>query len=353
MMIDLDDLIIKQTILIVDSDLKSSHILSEILRPYYNIEVALSASDAFKKAAGTVKPDFILLDIQMPDLDGYRICKYFKMMPEASEIPVIFISAQDVAEDEKKGFDAGCVDFITKPLNPSLVLSRVGTHLKLASQKTHLLSLVKERTKALEHTRIEILESLGRAGEFKDNATSMHVVRMSWYARILAKRATRNTVWSDLVFNAAPMHDIGKIGVPDEVLLKKGKLTAEEYSIMQKHVEYGVEILGSHESSLLLMAIEIVISHHEKWDGSGYPTGLSGKNIPLSGRIAAIADVFDALTSGRPYKEARTVDEALAILDSESGKHFDPKLVKLFKVCLPDILLIKEKYADKNLKMFN
>jgi putative two-component system response regulator len=209
-MIDLDELIIKQTILIVASNSETCRILNKILSPYYNVKIANSASLAFKEAAGNDKPDLILLDILMPETDGYRICHYFKQVPETSEIPVIFISGKDAVEDEKKGFEVGCVDFITKPVNPTLVLARVSTHLKLASQKTHLLSLVKERTKELEQTRMEILASLGRAGEFKDNATSLHVVRMSWYARFLAKRATGNSCWSELLFNAAPMHDIGK-----------------------------------------------------------------------------------------------------------------------------------------------
>jgi putative two-component system response regulator len=307
-MIDLDDLIIKQTILVIDSDPKNSHILSEILCPYYNVKVAQSATEAFKKAADKVKPDLVLLDIMMPDIDGYRICQYLKEVPETSEIPVIFIGTKEAIGDERKGFDAGCVDYLRKPFNLALVLARVATHLKIASQKVHLLSLVKERTKELEQTRIEILESLSRASEYKDNASSLHVVRISWYSRFLAKRVTGNNRWSELLFNAAPMRDVGKIGIPDEVLLKPGKLTPDEWAIMQKHVEYGVEILGVNESELLVMAVEVVQFHHEKWDGSGYPTGISAKAIPLSARIVAIADVFDALSSGRPYNKARTVE---------------------------------------------
>jgi len=347
-MMDLDDLISKQTILVVDDDPEDIHLLSEILRPYYKVKAALNATAAFRTAAAEDKPDLILLDIMMPEIDGYRICKYLKEMPEASEIPVIFVSAKDTVADEKKGFEVGCVDYITKPVNSTLVLARVSTHLKLASQKIHLLSLVQERTRELAQTRMEILQSLGRAGEFKDNATSLHVVRMSRYARFLAKRATGNNAWSELLFNAAPMHDIGKIGVPDEVLLKEGKLDLDERSIMQKHVDYGVEILGENESDLLTMAIEVVKFHHEKWDGSGYPAGIGGEAIPLSARIVAIADVFDALTSTRPYKKAWSVEQALALLENEAGKHFDPELVVLFKACLPNILQIKEQYADES-----
>jgi len=344
-MMDLDDMITKQTILVVDDNPENIHVLSGILRPYYNVKTAISAATAFKITAED-RPDLILLDVFMPDIDGYRICKHLKVMPDTSEIPVIFVSAKGEIEDEKKGFEVGGVDYITKPVNQALVLARVSTHLKLSSQKTHLLSLVKERTKELEKTRMEILQSLGRAAEFKDNETGLHVVRMSWYARFLAKRVTGNNVWSELLFNAAPMHDIGKIGIPDEVLLKPGKLNPSEWTIMQKHVEYGVNILGESESDLLTMAIEVAQFHHEKWDGSGYPAGISGETIPLSARIVALADVFDALTSDRPYKKAWSVEKAIALLESESGKHFDPELVPLFKACLPKILEIKAQYAD-------
>lgn len=342
---DLDDMIAKQTILVVDDNPENIHVLSGILRPYYNVKAALNAATVFKITAED-RPDLILLDVFMPDIDGYRICKYLKVMPETSEIPVIFVSAKGEIEDEKKGFEAGGVDYITKPVNQALVLARVSTHLKLSSQKIHLLSLVKERTKELEKTRMEILRSLGRAAEFKDNETGLHVLRMSWYARFLAKRVTGNNVWSELLFNAAPMHDIGKIGIPDEVLLKPGKLTPSERTIMEKHVECGVNILGESESDLLTMAIEVAQFHHEKWDGSGYPAGISGETIPLSARIVALADVFDALTSDRPYKKAWPVEKAIALLESESGKHFDPDLVPLFKACLPKILEVKERYAE-------
>jgi putative two-component system response regulator len=226
------------------------------------------------------------------------------------------------------------------------VLARVGAHLKLADQKSHLMMLVAEKTADLEKTRIEIIQSLGRAAEFKDNETGMHVVRMSWYSYYLAKRVTGNNHWSELLRNAAPMHDIGKIGIPDEVLLKPGRLNSDEWAIMQKHVEYGVKILGQHSTDLLALAVEVAQYHHEKWDGSGYPQGVKGENIPLSARIVAIADVFDALTSERPYKKAWSVERAIELIQSEAGTHFDPELVPKFIACLPNILKIKEQNRD-------
>ena len=345
-MLDLDEMITKQTILLVDDNPENIHILNGILSPYYKVKVAINASTAFKIASGQDKPDLILLGIILPDIDGYAVCKQLKVMPEAAEIPIIFVSENRDVEDEKKGFSLGGVDYITKPVSPPLVLARVSAHLKLSNQKLHLMSLVQERTKELEKTRMEILQSLGRAAEFKDNETGLHVIRLSWYSRFLAKRVTGNNSWSELLYNAAPMHDIGKIGIPDGVLLKAGKLNQDEWTIMQRHVEYGVEILGKHESDLLGMAVEVAQYHHEKWDGTGYPAGVSGENIPLSARIVAIADVFDALTSERPYKKAWSVEKAMILIESESGKHFDPELVPHFKACLPKVLEIKALYAD-------
>lgn len=346
-MMDLDDMIIKQKILVVNNSPQHIDALSEILLPYYKVKIATTASSAFTIASAQDKPDLILLDRIMPDVDGYAICKQLKIMPESAEIPVVFVSDKGEIEDEERAFALGAVDFITKPYSPVLILARVSAHLKLSNQKAHLLSLVQERTHELERTRVEIVQSLGRAAEFKDNETGLHVIRIGWYAHILAKRVTGNNVWSELLYNAAPMHDIGKIGIPDDVLLKTGKLNQEEWAIMQKHVDHGVEILGKHESDLLGMAVEVAQYHHEKWDGSGYPAGIGGEEIPLSARIVAIVDVFDALTSERPYKHAWSVEKAMALIESESGKHFDPELLPHFKACLPKILKIKTQYADR------
>lgn len=336
----------KKTILVVDDNPENIHLLHEILHPFYHVKAAINGSVAIKIASSTDKPDLIILDIMMPDLDGYQVCQYLKKSPETKLIPIIFVSAKNEVADEKKGFELGAVDYITKPVSPPIVLARVNTHLRLADQQLHLMSLVKEKTQDLEKTRIEIIESLGRAAEFKDNETGMHVIRMSWYSYYLSQQVTENNSWSELLRNAAPMHDVGKIGIPDEVLLKPGKLNADEWEIMKKHVEYGVQILGEHETDLLALALEVAQHHHEKWDGSGYPNGLSGEDIPLSARIVAIADVFDALTSQRPYKNAWSVDKAIELIDSESGKHFDPKLVFEFKKCRAKILEIKTKYSD-------
>jgi putative two-component system response regulator len=206
--------------------------------------------------------------------------------------------------------------------------------------------MVRERTAELHHTRLEIIKRLGRAGEFRDNETGMHVVRVAHFCRLLGKAVRMNEEDFDLLFNAAPMHDIGKIGIRDNVLLKPGKLDDDDLKIMRQHVEFGAEIIGDHSDGLLSMARIIALTHHEKWDGTGYPRGLKGEEIPLVGRITAIADVFDALTSVRPYKKAWPVQDAVTWIQREAGTSFDPELVKKFVALLPQILAVREKYSD-------
>lgn len=295
---------------------------------------------------GNENPDLVLLDIMMPEMDGYEVCRRLKSNPVTAKIPVIFITAKNQDNDEKMGLELGAVDYITKPISPSIVVARVHTHLALHDQNQALERKVRERTEELHQTRLEIIQRLGRAAEYKDNETGLHVIRMSHYSRLIAEALNLGDDWSDLIFNAAPMHDIGKIGIPDNILLKPGKLNDEEWKVMRMHPEYGVKIIGDNDSDILLMSKEIALTHHEKWDGSGYPNGLSGEDIPLTGRIVAIADVFDALTSVRPYKKAWTVEDAVALIDDNSGSHFDPKLVQLFHQVLPELLVYKEKYGE-------
>lgn len=293
-------------------------------------------------------PDIILLDIMMPGMDGYEVCRQLKSDPDTSQIPVIFVTAKTEMEDEKLGFELGAVDYITKPVSPPIVKARVRTHLAMYDQNRVLESKVQERTTELMDTRLEIIHRLGRAAEFKDNETGLHVIRMSHYSRLIAEALNISDDWVDLVFNAAPMHDVGKIGIPDNILLKPGKLDKDEWVLMKKHSEFGAGIIGDHSSEILQMSKEIALSHHEKWDGSGYPYGLAGEGIPLTGRVIAIADVFDALTSERPYKKAWTVEDAVKLIDEGAGQHFDPKLVPVFNEVMPEILKIKAQYEENS-----
>lgn len=336
----------KATVLIVDDNSDNLDVLSGVLRPFYKVKAAINGELALKVVGAKNKPDIILLDIMMPAMDGYEVCRRLKSDPSTANIPVIFVTAKSETKDEQTGFELGAVDYITKPISVPIVLARVRTQLALYNQQRELEILVKQRTQELEDTRLEIIQRLGCAAEYKDNETGLHVIRMSYYSRLLAEQLQANEEWVELLYNAAPMHDIGKIAIPDRVLLKPGKLDQEEWKIMQTHVNCGVEILGEHDSELLTMAREIALYHHEKYDGSGYPNGASGEDIPLSARIVAIADVFDALTSVRPYKAAWPVEKAVALLEEEAGKHFDPKLVPEFVKCLPRVLEIKDQYMD-------
>lgn len=334
------------TILVVDDTPENIDVLTGILKTDYKVKAALNGLTALKIAMGKQKPDLILLDVMMPDMDGHEVCKILKNDPNTAHIPVIFVTAKSEVEDEQKGFNLGAVDYITKPVSPPLVRARVKNHLSLYDQSRHLEALVKQRTQELNDTRVEIIRRLGKAAEFKDNETGMHVIRMSWFSRFLAEATGQPEDWCELLYNAAPMHDIGKIGIPDKVLLKPAKLDDEEWEVMKKHAEYGADIIGEHHSPLLQLAKEVAISHHEKWNGKGYPNGLQGESIPLSARIVAIADVFDALTSERPYKKAWTEEKAIALLQEEAGQHFDPELVPLFITCLPKVREIQQQFAD-------
>lgn len=337
----------KQSILVVDDTPENIDLLTELLNSDYRVRVATSGEKALKIAYSDAPPDLILLDIMMPGLSGLEICRRLKANPDRRRIPIIFVTAMSTTEDEQRGLELGAVDYITKPISPPIVKARVRTHLALYDQARELERMVRQRTQELLTTRQQIIRRLGRAAEFKDNETGNHVLRMSHYARLIALAHGLGNEAADTIFNTAPMHDIGKIGIPDSILLKPGKLDSEEWKVMHQHPVMGAEIIGKHENELLETARIIALSHHEKWDGSGYPRGLKGEDIPLEGRIVAIADVFDALVSVRPYKEAYPIEESLRIMEAATGKHFDPGLMLAFQKALPEILRVKEIYADE------
>ncbi|MBB1488612.1 HD-GYP domain-containing protein [Oceanospirillum sediminis] len=322
------------TLLLVDDEANNLQVLKNILQSHYRLIYARDGERALLLAEKE-HPDLILLDIMMPGLSGYDVCQRLKEAANTRHIPVIFISALSESDDEAKGLELGAVDYISKPVNPAIVRARVKNHLSLV------------RVDELVSTRLSIVQRLGRAAEYKDNETGLHVIRMSHYAQVLARAAGYSEHQAENLLHAAPMHDIGKIGIPDAILQKPGKLDADEWKIMQKHAEIGALILGQEDTSdLMVTAREIALSHHEKWDGSGYPRGLAGEEIPVSARIVAIADVFDALTSVRPYKKAWSEEAAIDLIKEEAGKHFDPALVELFLTHLDAIRQIKEQFRE-------
>lgn len=297
--------------------------------------------------------DLILLDIRMPHLDGFGVLHRLAEIERESYIPVLVLTAQNDAETKLNALKAGAKDFVTKPFNRNEVLLRIANmlevrllHNQVTDQNKILDQKVRERTRELEETRMEIIRRLGRAAEFRDNETGLHIIRMSKFSQMMGLEAGMDEAAAELLLNASPMHDIGKIGIPDRILLKPGKLDAEEWTIMKTHSTIGADILSGHDSDLMLMAREIALMHHEKWDGSGYPHGLKGEAIPLVGRIVAVSDVFDALTSERPYKKAWPVEEAVAEINRGSGLHFDPALVEIFNKVLPQMLEVREKYLE-------
>jgi putative two-component system response regulator len=324
---------VRPKLLLVDDEPSNLQVLRHILQDDYRLVFAKDGEKAVELAF-TEAPHLILLDIMMPVMTGYDVCLKLKRDELTAKIPIIFVTALTDAEDEAKGFAVGAVDYLTKPVSPSVVKARVRTHLSLV------------QVDELRQTRLQIIRRLGLAAEYKDNETGMHVIRMSYISRILAQAHGFSDIEVENLFNAAPMHDIGKIGTPDAILLKKGALNAEEWAVMRNHSQIGADILGEHPSELLKMAYNIAMTHHEKWDGSGYPKGLKGEEIPIEGRIVALADVFDALTSERPYKSAWTIEATLELLNRESGKHFDPDLVELFMARLPEILEVKQRWSE-------
>ncbi|EJL6393575.1 response regulator [Vibrio navarrensis] len=322
-------------ILIVDDEPANLKVMRQVLQENYRLSFARSGQDALALLEQE-KVDLILLDIMMPEMTGFDVCQRLKSNPKTAAIPVIFVTALRDSIDEETGFALGGVDYITKPIVPAIVRARVKTHLSLVN------------IDALREVQIDLIQRLGRAAEYKDNETGMHVQRMSHYSKILAMAAGIDEERADELRMAATMHDIGKIAIPDNILLKPGKLDEREFSHMKKHAEIGSSILAEPRSALVALARSIAITHHEKWDGSGYPNGLAGEAIPLEGRIAAITDVFDALTSERPYKKAWPIEEAIEFVQAQSGKHFDPQLVRLFIDQLPKILEIKEKFKEES-----
>lgn len=337
----------KYTLLIVDDTKENIDVLGNLLREEYYVKFALSGKMALK-IAEKFEPDLILLDIMMPEMDGYETCTKLKSNVKTSEIPVIFVTAKSEITDEQKGFEVGAVDYITKPIRPLIVKSRVKTHLARYDQKKALSSLVDEKVKELKEINYKIINILGRASEFKDNETGEHIKRIGAYSYILAKALGLSEQQAQLIRDASPMHDVGKIGIPDSILQKPGKLNEKEWQEIRKHPKIGYDILGEHNSTLMKIAAKIAFEHHEKWDGSGYPRGLKGIEISLEGRIISIVDVFDALTSKRPYKEPWPLEKAFRLIEEESGKHFDPNVAEAFLKSKSKIMAVKEKIMEEN-----
>ena len=338
----------RPVILAVDDDPDLLALIGKVLATEYEVKSAGDGGDALALAAAAPQPDLILLDIQLPGATGFEVCQLLKEDPATARIPVIFLSGKSEAADQLEGLDLGAVDYITKPVNAKLLLARVRTHVALAGRQAQLEQEVQARTAQLEDARAQLIRRLGRAMEFHESAASGNkVVRVSQYARLVAQAAGMKPEVVDLLQKAAPLYDIGKIGVPSEVLRNPGKLSAPELERVRRHPELGAEIIGEHKDAVLALARLLALTHHERWDGSGYPKRLKGSEIPWPGRVMGIVDTFEAMTTTQFYRQKPfSIEEAAKTVKEGFGKLFDPSLAEAFDKALPVMKKVRETYSD-------
>ena len=357
----------KATVLVVDDTPDNLALMSALLKDRYKVKVANDGPRALRIAAGERPPDLILLDIMMPGMDGYEVCRRLKAAPATREIPVIFLTARAGTEDEESGFALGAVDYITKPISPPIVLARVETHLRLKAsadflrdQNAFLEQEVARRTREVQAIQDVTILAMASLAETRDNETGKHIRRTQLYVRALAERLRTHPRFAayltpaqiDVLFKSAPLHDIGKVGIPDHILLKPGSFEPDELAVMKTHTTLGRDAIEHAEAQLgmpldyLACAKEIAYCHQEKWDGTGYPQGLAGDAIPISARLMAVADVYDALICRRVYKKAMPHEEAVGIIVDGRGRHFDPDVVDAFLDVVEEFRSIARRFAE-------
>ena len=355
------------TVLVVDDTPENLTLMGALLRDHFMVKVANNGEKALKIAMSDTPPDLVLLDIMMPGLDGYEVCRRLKATAATRDIPVIFLTARSDPDDERMGLALGAVDYITKPISPPILLARVNTHLALKATADFLRdkSAYLEREVALRTLEVQAIQdvtimAMTSLAETRDNETGNHIRCIQLYVKALAERlrnhprfeAVLNERMIELLYKSAPLHDIGKIGIPDSILLKPGKLTVEEFEVMKTHTTLGRKAIEDAERRLgmrvafLSVSKEIAYSHQEKWDGSGYPQGLAGDQIPVSARLMAVADVYDALINKRVYKAAFSHDQTCSTIVKGKGTHFDPDMVDAFVDIAEDFRSIALKYPD-------
>ncbi|MEH6354922.1 MAG: HD domain-containing phosphohydrolase [Marinobacter sp.] len=330
----------QKTLLVVDDEPINLAIMESILADSYTLVTARSGAEA-RDAVVKHKPSLALLDIGLPDIDGYELCRQIRQLDPTGCLQVIFVTGHCNPKDEAAGFEAGAVDYILKPIVAQIVRARVSAH------------LAQVQVSVLEQSYREAITMLGQAGHFNDTDTGVHIWRMAAYSRALAVACGWDDDSSVRLELAATMHDTGKLGVPQAILRKPGPLNEEEWIVMRTHPQIGFDILSTSDAPVFKLAAEIALYHHEKWDGSGYPAGLKGQDIPQSARIVAMADVFDALSMKRPYKEPWPLAKILVQLEAGSGTHFDPELVVLFNGILPQILAIQSRWNSAKVGALN
>ena len=331
----------KESLLVVDDTPENIDVLRGILGAEYKVRVAMNGEQALQISFSSRPPELILLDIMMPGMDGYEVCRRLKNDPRTNKTPIIFVTALTERNEEAKGLKLGAVDYITKPICPAIVRARVHTHLTLYNQQKALRRQVHEQTAQLVDERRHVVDLICRVTEeSKAGTISLHAKRMSQYCYLIAKEIGLDEMDAALLRDAASLHDIGKTVVPNSSLYTQGRLGDDDRDSICQHAEFGEKVVAGESLPVTKMAREVILTHYEKWDGSGFPRGLSGENIPLVGRIAAIADVFDALTNDFFYEQKWSVDQVVSLIKSEAGKSFDPELVKVCLDLLPEAIEI-------------
>ncbi len=361
----------KKKILVVDDEEQNVKLLSSLLKAEgYETETAANGREAVEKVK-VVSPDLVLLDIMMPDMDGYEACSLIKNDAGSANIPVVIVTALSDRESKLRGLEVSANEFLTKPIDRIELILRVKNLLRIKDYEDFMISHnqrleqeVRKRTYELQiamddiesahqeikSSYIETIYRLTLAAEFKDEDTATHIKRISYYCKILAHHLDQSESFIETIFYAGPMHDIGKIGIPDHILLKPGKLTAEEFDVIKSHTTIGAKILSRSSSEFLAAAEVVALTHHERWDGTGYPRGLKGEDIPLMGRIMNIVDQYDSLRSKRPYKPPFSHEQAFDIIVKGDGRtkpeHFDPKIHGAFCEAADEFNRIFEGYQD-------
>jgi putative two-component system response regulator len=337
----------RPVILAVDDAAELLALMAKALSADYEVITAADPGTAIEKAFGEPRPDLVLLDIEMPDISGFEVCRALKDEALTSAIPVIFLTGKTEAQAQVEGLELGAVDYITKPINAAVLKARVRMHLQLANRRAELERIVGERTEQLEHTRTELIKRLARAMELHESqAVGNRVLRLGHYARLIAQAAGARPEIAEMMQKAAPLHDVGKLGVPAEILKKAEKLSAPDWERVKRHPQLGAEIIGEHDDPLLKLARQLALTHHEHYDGSGYPRGLKGDAIPWGGRVMAIVDAFEAMTSTQFFREPMPIERAAGEIERAAGKKYDPKLVEAFKKALPVMKKVRETYSD-------
>ena len=339
----------RPVVLAVDDSEDMLALVQKALGEDYEVITASDPGTAIEKAFGEPRPELILLDVDMPDIDGFEVCRALKGEAVTSSIPVIFLTSRTEAQSQAEALELGAVDYVAKTgANAAVLKLRVRLHLALVNQRAELERLVQERTEQLERTRAELIKRLARAMEFHESqAVGNRVMRLGHYAKLIAQASGAKPEVAEMMLKAAPLHDIGKLGVPSEILRKSEKLSVPDWERVKRHPELGAEIIGEHDDPLLKLARQLALTHHEHFDGTGYPKGLKGEAIPWGGRVMAIVDAFEAMTSTQFFRDALPIERAIGEIERGAGTKYDPKLVEAFKKALPVMKKVRETYSDQ------